>query len=95
MSEGHIYPQELLELLTVNEGQRFFKIVTKDVNINDFDEALKVVIKKINERKIRSDISKLEEEMKSTKDPEKQRNLQRKMLSLYAVLKGKRGELNG
>jgi DNA primase len=94
VSEGHIYPQEILGLLTVNEGQRFFKIVTKDMNINDFDEALKVVIKKINEKKIRSDISKLEEEMKSTKDPEKQRNLQRKMLSLYAVLKGKRGEVN-
>jgi len=95
VSEGRIYPQQILELLDANEGQRFFKIVTKDVKIDNFDTALKVVIEKINERKIRSDISKLEEEMKSTKDPERQRNLQKKMLSLYAVLKGKRGDVNG
>lgn len=95
VAEGHVYPQEILQLLSANEGQRFFKIVTKDVKIENFDEALKILIKKIDERKIRSDISKLEEEMKSTKDPEKQRTIQRKMLSLYAVLKGKRGDLNG
>ncbi len=95
VSEGRIHPQQILESLDVNEGQRFFKIVTKDVNISSFDESLKVVIAKVNERKIRADILKLEEEMKSTKDPEKQRSLQKKMLSLYAVLKGKRGDANG
>lgn len=95
VSQGHTQPQQILGLLDMNEGQRFFKIVTKDVKISNFDEPVKAVIAKVNERKIRADISKLEEEMKSTKDPEKQRVLQKKMLSLYAVLKGKRGDLNG
>ncbi len=95
VKEGHTSPQEIIKTLDENESKRFFKIITYDPKIQNVDEAVKMVILRLRERKIKSEIAKLESEMKRTEDSQKKKILQNKMLSLYAVLKGKRGDIDG
>ncbi|BBJ28809.1 DNA primase [Athalassotoga saccharophila] len=95
VKDGHTSPQEIIKMLDENESKRFFKIITYDPKIQNMDEAVNMIIVRLRERKIKSEIAKLESEMKSTEDSQKKKILQNKMLSLYAVLKGKRGDIDG
>lgn len=95
VSKGESSPQEILKVLPKEEGERFFRIITSDLKIDDFDETLRVAADKIKEREIRSDLSKLEKELILTEDPQKRMVMKKKMISLYAILKGKRGGSNG
>ncbi len=89
VSDKNYSPQEVLKNLNKEEGEKFFQIITSDLNIDDVDTTLKVAMNKIKGRKIRSDLSMLEMEMMSTKDPERKIALKKKIMSLYAMLKGK------
>lgn len=95
VKSGYTSPQEVIKMLNENESKKFFNVVTFDPQIQNADEAVNMIILKLREKKIKAEIVKLEREIKMTNDPQKKKSLQTKMLSLYAVLKGKRGDING
>ena len=95
VNSGVTKPQEAMRLLERKEGERFFRIFTKEIPEPNIEKVYDLCVSKLEERKLKHQIEKVEREMVSTPDAELKAKLLKKAMELRSLLRKKGGASRG
>ncbi len=95
VNSGVTQAQEALKMMSREDGERFFQIFTKGIPDSNIERVYKLCISKLEERKLKHRIEKVEREMVSTSDHELKAKLIKEAMELRSLLKKKGGASRG
>ena len=95
VKSGITSPQEAMRLMERGEGERFFQIFTKGIPDSNAEKIFELCVSKLEERKLKHRIEKLEREMISTPDAKLKAKLMKEAMELRSLLKRKGGASYG
>ncbi len=95
VNSGVTQAQEALKMMSREDGERFFQIFTKGIPDSNIERVYKLCISKLEERKLKHRIEKVEREMVSTSDRELKAKLIKEAMELRSLLKKKGGASRG
>jgi DNA primase len=94
-NSGISTPQEALKAMDRNNGERFFQIFTKGIPDSNAERIYELCVLKLEERKLKHRIEKVEREMVSTPDRKLKAKLMKEAMELRSLLKRKGGASRG